>query len=165
VRCTPCVVRQVRETDDVATGGGARSDLVARSLGEAECQCRLRESPIGRVVYLDGTLPTALPVSYSLVGSVVMFHLDAEWGTVHAVVDQLAAFEVDDYDSESRTGWTILVRGRCRRIDDHADHWVPSVERLVPGDDGVVVGLDVDGIVGRQIEPVTFPPGALEPTR
>jgi nitroimidazol reductase NimA-like FMN-containing flavoprotein (pyridoxamine 5'-phosphate oxidase superfamily) len=66
---------------------------------------------VGRVAFVDADGPVVLPVNYVLDGDTVLFctsstntigrHLD------HATV----AFEVDEFDHVTQSGWSVLVRG------------------------------------------------------
>ena len=75
-----------------------------------ECRRLLGTDEVGRLAVIDGGSPAIFPVNYVVDGDSVVFRtatgtkLDA--GTRHPV-----AFEIDDFDRESRTGWSVVVSG------------------------------------------------------
>ena len=95
-----------------------------------------------------------LPVNHTAVGRRVVFRT-TEGALLHgALMDRLVAFEVDDYDADERSGWSVLVRGRATIAEDvddldldgvELDAWADQVER----DDWVVILPDE--ISGRRI--------------
>ena len=76
-----------------------------------ECRDLMGSTLVGRVAFVDKDGPVVLPVNYVLDGNAVVFctssantigrHLDS--GTV--------AFEVDEFDHVTQSGWSVLVRG------------------------------------------------------
>lgn len=110
---------------------------------------------LGRIGIVEGGAPLILPVNYALDGEAIVFRtgpgskLDSAHGSA-------ACFEVDAFDREGRSGWSVVVRGRLEeittadqpaldRVEKLADPWLgerPSVVRLVP-----------QVITGRRIRP------------
>jgi uncharacterized protein len=77
---------------------------------------RLLESvPVGRVsFYADGEVVT-LPVNHAVDGQDVVFRTDRGSKLSAAGRQDHVAFEADDYDPRTRTGWNVLVKGRTER--------------------------------------------------
>ncbi len=93
------------------------------------CLQLLDLSPVGRVAFVQAGEPVVLPVNHLRDGRSVVFRtasgitLDAAWRRA------TMAFEVDGYDQETRTGWSVLLRGRSDvETDDEA------IERLQQAD-------------------------------
>ena len=91
-----------------------RNGLVV--LGRTECLRLLSGASVGRLAVTVGALPVILPVNFLrldrdrvLIRTTTGTKLDA--ATRHAVV----AFEVDDFDSFSHTGWSVCVTGVAAR--------------------------------------------------
>lgn len=98
----------------------------------------LRSVPVGRVAFVEGGDPVILPVNHRIDGRSIVFRsgygskLDAAWNEVPA------AFEVDGWDADQQTGWSVLVRGTAelitddevtRRLDESQDpSWVHELE-------------------------------------
>src|SRR5436189_6350012 len=70
----------------------------------------------------DG-FPLIVPVNFMLAGETVVFRTGA--GTKLGNLQQKVSFEVDHLDAQSRSGWSVLVRGTVYE----ATHW--EVDHLV----------------------------------
>lgn len=121
-----------------------------RALTEAECLCLLAEESIGRVVYTDGVLPTAFPVNYLLLNRTIMFRTRSDARLLTASPELFVSFEIDRFDEQTRTGWSVLVTGRCRPLHPELagsvlDTWA-STRR------GVLRGISMDVVSGRRLE-------------
>lgn len=87
-------------------------------LDREECLLLLGSAVLGRVGVTIGALPVILPVNFRLIGDRIVFRtgvgtkLDA--ATHHAVV----AFEVDDMEPLSHSGWSVVVTGPTREVTD-----------------------------------------------
>ena len=113
-----------------------RRGLIVMSL--EECESMLKVRSIGRIALLAAGEPLILPVLFSFVHGTIVFRtapgekLDAVWQNAPA------AFEVDSWDTPTRTGWSVLVRGRTEAVHDEGqiaeleslglEEWVPSVQ-------------------------------------
>lgn len=81
------------------------------ALDEADCRDLLRTHKIGRVGWQADPGPTILPVNYQLDGSEIIFRTSST-GLLGELRDGTpVAFEVDEFDEETRTGWSVLARG------------------------------------------------------
>jgi nucleotide-binding universal stress UspA family protein len=101
---------------------------------------RLLESvPVGRVsVYTDGEV-IILPVNHVVDGQDVVFRTDRGSKLSAADRQDQVAFEADDYDPRTRTGWSVLVKGRAEVVHEDAEiqrlgrlglyPWVTAVDR------------------------------------
>lgn len=89
-------------------------------LGPDECLQLLRSHSLGRVGLRIGETPTVLPVNYALLDDDVVFRTDPGTKLSAAVMKMLVAFEVDEADVATRTGWSVVVVGYCEEIRDRA---------------------------------------------
>jgi nitroimidazol reductase NimA-like FMN-containing flavoprotein (pyridoxamine 5'-phosphate oxidase superfamily) len=97
-------------------------DRAHEVLGHAECLRLLGTAGIGRLAYTQAALPAIRPVSYLLRGEDVLVPALRTSPFVAAVRGAVVAFEADDYDPGSRTGWAVTVVGHTRVLDGpHAD--------------------------------------------
>ncbi len=91
------------------------------------CLQRLASVPVGRVgFYADGEL-VILPVNHVLDGQDVIFRTVSGSKLSAAEGQQLVAFEADDYDPQTRSGWSVLVNGRAEVMYD--DHEISMLSR------------------------------------
>jgi nitroimidazol reductase NimA-like FMN-containing flavoprotein (pyridoxamine 5'-phosphate oxidase superfamily) len=90
-------------------------------LGDDECLALLETAPVGRIVFTDQALPAVQPVNYALDGEDVIIRTSPGSKLSAALRRAIVAFEVDDYDAETRTGWSVVLVGRARRVEDPAE--------------------------------------------
>ena len=88
------------------------------TLDRQECLRLLEGATVGRVVHTDRALPACTPVNFRLVGEAVVFRTAASSRLAAATADAVVAFEVDDFDAVSGTGWTVLVTGVATAVRD-----------------------------------------------
>jgi len=85
------------------------------SLGADECRRLLATQQVGRLGFISDGRPDVLPVNYLLDGDAVVFATSP--GTkLWAVTRSPVAFEVDSIDSETRSGWSVVVHGLAQEI-------------------------------------------------
>ena len=105
-------------TPDASAGRGrARPHASLNELTPAQCQTHLSANGVGRVVYTTSRGPEALPVNYEFTEGQIVFSTD------EAKASRLAAaptvgFEIDRVDDVLSEGWSVLVTGACRRVED-----------------------------------------------
>ena len=91
-----------------AAQDGAR-DRAFVVLPADECRTLLATRQLGRIGLQGGTFPVILPVNYSLDGDSVVIRTDSP--KITAAADHTrVAFEVDDVDERTRSGWSVLVQ-------------------------------------------------------
>ncbi len=83
-----------------------------------ECYALLPTVPIGRIVFTDHALPAIQPVNFVVDGPDVAFRTDDGSKLAVAVSRTVVAFEVDDFDPISRTGWSVVLVGRSYEVTD-----------------------------------------------
>ena len=125
-------------------------------LDDATCQRLLAETPIGRVVFVeDGDQPMALPVNYLVVDGTVVFRTLEGQKLSAASVGQRVAFEVDDWDPDTRSGWSVVVKGLAEEVTQWAEAERLEQEGLVPWSHGewrtIWVRITPDAITGRRL--------------
>lgn len=92
------------------------------------CIQRLASVPVGRIgFFADGEL-VVLPVNHAIDGQDPVFRT-ARGSKLSAAGGQgPVAFEVDDYDRDSQSGWSVLVTGRAEVVYEEAE--VQRLNRL-----------------------------------
>jgi uncharacterized protein len=80
-------------------------------LDDHECLRLLGTVRIGRVAISRGAVPVVLPVTFALVGGEIMFFTGTGIKLNAALEGGTVAFEVDDIDVDSESGWSVLVVG------------------------------------------------------
>lgn len=90
-------------------------------LGEDECIRRLHCHAIGRVALSLGALPAIFPVNYAMLDGDIVFRTGPGTKLDAALRGTVVAFEVDEADVMSHTGWSVMVIGVARPISDPAE--------------------------------------------
>ncbi len=94
------------------------SSTAVHTLDEAECKSLLLRTPIGRIGFSFAGEQHILPVNYRFVDDEIVFRTSVG-RKLHAIAsDQKIAFEVDRWERETRSGWSVLVIGEASEIED-----------------------------------------------
>jgi nitroimidazol reductase NimA-like FMN-containing flavoprotein (pyridoxamine 5'-phosphate oxidase superfamily) len=131
-------------------------------LSTEQCLAHLAGGGVGRFVFLDEHGPAAFPVNFRLLDGDVVFRTRAA-GPLAAAADTVVGFEVDRVDDAMSEGWSVLVTGRARRVDDAAELARVDELGLEPWPGGsrrTVVRVGTDSISGRSIRQREPRPGA-----
>lgn len=104
-----------------------------------ECLRLLASVPVGRVGFVAAGEVVMLPVNHLVDGTDVVFCTAFGSKLAAAEGQNVAAFEADHYDQQTRSGWSVLVSGRVELVEAEADvsrlsgrglhPWVNAAER------------------------------------
>ena len=92
-----------------------RSGLEILHLGD--CFLLLKSVPVGRVGFVARGEVVILPVNYAVDGQDVVFSTGAGSKLSCVEVGHYVGFEADSYDTETRTGWSVVVNGFAEIVD------------------------------------------------
>jgi nitroimidazol reductase NimA-like FMN-containing flavoprotein (pyridoxamine 5'-phosphate oxidase superfamily) len=114
-----------------------------------ECRHLVRGHSVGRVCWLSAEGLQVLPVSYAASVEKIYLRVDRD-----SVLGELSnrvpvAFEVDDIDVPTATGWSVLVRGEAAACDAPDDVDLPAP--WAPGARSLVVGVTPLAYSGRVV--------------
>jgi nitroimidazol reductase NimA-like FMN-containing flavoprotein (pyridoxamine 5'-phosphate oxidase superfamily) len=88
-----------------------------RDLAAQECLDLLGTRSVGRLAFVDDEGPVALPVSFRWADGAVLLAISAHGSIGRHVRDRVVGFEVDELDTVTRSGWSVLVRGTAAFVD------------------------------------------------
>ncbi len=102
-------------------------EVILENLDEAECLRLIAPGGVGRLAFAGRFDLTVLPVNYLLHDGAIVFRTteegatdeDLRTGISHA--EYRVAFEVDDFDSRTREGWSVLIQGPAHHLDSEAE--------------------------------------------
>ncbi len=112
----------------------------------------LASVPVGRLVWDGSAGLTAIPVNHVWQDDRVLIRTTAYSAIARECDDQLVAYEADDLDAGSRTGWSVLVRGRAS-IQWHADAAEADTAPWPGGPRPLVLAIEVVSVEGRRLVP------------
>lgn len=92
-------------------------------LGREESLALLATKRVGRISVTMRALPTILPVNYVLDAETESIVFRTGYGTKLAAAGRNAvvAFEIDDIDEDTRSGWSVVVIGTAIEVTDPVD--------------------------------------------
>jgi hypothetical protein len=86
------------------------------------CLALLGSVPVGRVVFTHRALPAIRPVNHIVDNGHIIIRSNLGSGITGPAGDGVVvAYEADAVDPESRTGWSVVVTGLARLIEDPDD--------------------------------------------
>ncbi|MFE0420599.1 pyridoxamine 5'-phosphate oxidase family protein [Streptomyces tendae] len=138
-----------------------------RELSRQESLQRLAAASVGRIVHTRDALPAVLPVNFLLEQSgAVLLRTSASSELVRAIDGVVVAFEADEVDTATHSGWSVVVTGLASVVTDPEEHeqlirtgprsWVPwPVEVFVRVEPELVTGRELVG--GRTLYGLKLP--------
>ena len=145
-----------------ASGQGRTGGMepILEELTEAESLHLIEQAEIGRIGFSGRYGPLVLPVNYKIVDGAVVFRLavgssvgeDLRTGIADA--EYKVAFEIDQIDPASRTGWSVMIQGAAHHIDDEDERAVvlkAGIEPWAGGERDHFVRIKPTLISGRRI--------------
>lgn len=126
-------------------------------LDREECLVLLAQDVIGRLAVISGTGPVIFPVNYALDGDAIVFRT-APGTKLDAGPRAPACFEIDNFDRETRSGWSVVVVGRLDEATPFDAAVLERVQNLpvepwARGDKPHWVRLVPSRITGRRVAP------------
>lgn len=87
-------------------------------MAPSECLDRLHAAHVGRVGITVEALPVILPVNFAVHENGILFRTMAGTKLDAATNGTVVAFQADAYVPDGSGGWSVLVVGPCRRVED-----------------------------------------------
>ena len=87
-------------------------------LGYEECLTLAGSEPVGRIAFAEAGDIHIFPVNHRVLDGLVAF-LTADGMKLGVAMDgSVVAFEVDRFDADQRTGWSVLINGRAELVTE-----------------------------------------------
>lgn len=124
-------------------------------LTSEECDRLLSTTPMGRVSFLLDGEPQILPVNYRFEDGSIVIRTTAGSKIEAAEMHHRFGFEIDHWDAEERSGWSVVAHGSGEVVDDPDE--VRRLERLgleswAGGQESDLwIRLRLDDITGRRV--------------
>ncbi|WP_197029037.1 pyridoxamine 5'-phosphate oxidase family protein [Blastococcus sp. URHD0036] len=120
----------------------------------AECRHLLASVPIGRLAFTVGALPTVQPVHFAVRADEVLIPARRGGKVEAASRGAVVAFEVDEYDAVTRTGWSVTVVGPSHVLSDEREVRLledAGLRPWAPGPNGCVIAVRIARITGQRL--------------
>lgn len=86
-----------------------------------ECMRLLASVPVGRIAFhADGEV-VVLPVNHLVDGQDIVFRTASGSKLSAAEKADIVAFEADDYDAQTKSGWSVVVNGRAEILYENTE--------------------------------------------
>ena len=125
-------------------------------LPRAECLRLLATVPVGRIVYTRQAMPAVEPVNFALDGGGIVIRTDPGGKLAAAISRTVVAFEADDLDPATRSGWSVTVVGRSQEVtdpDEMARLHKLGIESWAPGAREHFIRIEPGIVTGRRLRP------------
>jgi uncharacterized protein len=128
-----------------------QDDAELEKMDPDACWDLVRSHSVGRfALNRSGSCPLVVPVNYAVDSETSIVFRAGAGSKLDAAEADPVAIQVDEIDPFHHTGWSVLVEGRARRLDDRQETVV--VDTWAPGDRSYVVRLTPTRITGRRIQ-------------
>jgi len=128
------------------------------NLSEEACWDRLRADRVGRLVVAVGSQPDIFPVNYVVEDGEIIVRTAEGTKLAAAIMGGRVAFEIDEFDADHQTGWSVVVHGTAREANKLLDVMHDEEVDTSPWADGAklrVIHITPDHVTGRSIGPLT----------
>lgn len=130
-------------------------EIAVDDLDAVDCAQLLESHHFGRIAVLVDGHPEIFPVNYVCRNGRVAIRTDS--GTkLHAAAMSAVAFEIDSVDDDSRTGWSVVVKGTGYDVTDSVDDVSEELRQLqvdtwAPGGNASWIRIEPHSVTGRRI--------------
>jgi uncharacterized protein len=128
-------------------------EVALELLSNSECVQLLTRAQVGRVVFTAGALPAVVPVTFALLDDAIVMCTASDTRLAAAADGGVLAFEIDEIDLPSRTGWSVVVTGVAELVTDSLtrSRIHGMVTPWAPGQVDVFISLPLTLLTGRRI--------------
>jgi hypothetical protein len=127
-----------------------RTDRLLADLDETECYRLADAEPVGRLVWTGADGLAVVPVNFTLEYGAVHIRTAAYSAIARECDGRRVAFEVDSYNTDTRTGWSVVMAGRAT-LDVIRPGVVPTPDPWPGGSKTVQLTVEVDKVTGRRL--------------
>ena len=101
-------------------------------IDEEECVRLMESTPIGRIAFMADDEILALPVNFRWHEDGIVFRTLDGLKLAAAANNQKVCFEVDQWDADTRSGWSVVVQGVAREVENWAEEALLDEIGLIP---------------------------------
>ena len=119
-----------------------------------ECWKLLESTSVGRVAVTNGSTPDIFPVNFRIKDGEIVIHTEAGTKLAAATLMTSVAFEIDDIDPVTRTGWSVVVKGRGRepyKLEELLELGELGMQPWISAPKTRWLAITPDAVTGRRI--------------
>jgi len=123
------------------------------ALSHRDCVALLSGAQVGRAVFTERAMPAVVPVNFIVQDDAIVMCTAADTRLAKAATRGVLAFQVDDIDPGTRSGWSVVVVGVAELVDNVQERaqFRCLLEPWAPGNNEVYIRLPLKVVTGRQI--------------
>ena len=123
------------------------------ALSRRDCVALLGGKQVGRAVFTERALPAVVPVTFAIHDDAVVMCTASDTRLASAASRGVLAFQVDDIDPSTRSGWSVVVVGVAELVNDPVKQAGIRVvlQPWAPGQNDVFIRLPLKVVTGRCI--------------
>lgn len=114
----------------------------------------LASAQVGRLIFTVNALPAVRLMNFALVDELIVLRTAADTTVARKINDAVVAFEADELDATTYSGWSVVVTGRSTLVTDPEltarYHKVPLVP-WAPGERDQFVTITTEVVEGRRV--------------
>jgi hypothetical protein len=121
-------------------------------LSRAEAIALLETQEVGRLVYTRRALPAVIPVNYAVRSGGILIWTGSSSSLGQAVRGSVVAFQVDELDRATHSGWSVTVTASAQLVTDEAELEKAHVDGPVPWAPGIkdhLIRIPLTMVTGR----------------
>jgi uncharacterized protein len=134
--------------------GGAEAHREFLWLDRAEAMGLLATAQVGRLIFTVNALPAVRLMNFAVVSGLIVLRTAADTTVARKVNDVIVAFEVDDLDAATSSGWSVVVTGRATRVADPdlaARYRKVPLVPWAPGERDQFLTITTEVVEGRRV--------------
>ena len=138
----------------VAQAGGAQAHGEFIRLDRAESMRLLATAQVGRLIFTVNALPAVRLMNFAVADGLIVMRTAAGTTVAGKVDDAVVAFEADDLDAATSSGWSVVVTGRATHVTDPesiARYQAVPLVPWAPGERDQFVTITTEVVEGRRV--------------
>jgi len=125
-------------------------------LSAVECLRLMATVPVGRIAYTRQAMPAVEPVNFAVDDGVIVFRTGRDGKLAAAVRRAVVAFQADELDPVTRSGWSVTVVGLSQEVTLPGE--ITRLGRLgletwAPGTRDHFIRVTPSVVTGRRLHP------------
>lgn len=125
-------------------------------LARPEAIALLETQEVGRLVYTRRALPAVTPVNFVVRGGGILIWTGSASSLGQAVRGAVVAFQADELDRTTRSGWSVTVTGTAKLVTDERELERARADGPVPWAPGIkdhLIRIPLTMVTGRWLGP------------
>jgi len=109
---------------------------------------------VGRLIFTVNALPAVRLMNFAVVDGLIVLRTAADTTIARKLDDAIVAFEADDLDAATASGWSVVVTGRAMRVTDPdliARYRNAPLRPWAPGQRDQFLTITIEILDGRRV--------------